>query len=243
MILNRSIRFLSNNIYKIANKQIIGNKKPVDKSNESRVFTIPNVLTATRIATTPCVGYFICNGMHNHALAYFAFAATTDLLDGFIARTFNQKSDLGAVLDPIADKLLITTCLVAMYNCEMMPLWIVKTMVFRDLAILFGGGVIRYMGFTHQKPTFKKFFDFKNYPTLGFEPTLLSKCNTALQCLLILTHLSTSHMAGDPIYDWSLFSFQVVTGITTTSSLAQYVSRIIMMNPMDVRLPTGKQKN
>lgn len=207
--------------------------------SKGKLVTIPNALTVTRIATSPAIGYFILNGMHSHALACFAFAATTDLLDGIIARKFNQESDVGALLDPIADKLLMTTCFVTMYNAGLMPMLFVRGFVARDVFILTGGTVFRYFGFK-EKPTLKQFFDFRNHPTIGFEPTFISKCNTALQCLCIVLTLGTDHLTGIPYYQSSLTGLLYITLGTTCASLAQYMNRLNMMNANQIRIPRRK---
>lgn len=225
-------------------KQSFANEKIHEKAHiefqktQLRVLTIPNILTISRIATTPAIGYFIWTGANSQALACFAYAALTDLLDGFIARKFKQDSDLGAILDPIADKLLLTTCFVALYHASLMPFWLVRSFVIRDVLILFGGALYRYHGF-REKPGLKKFLDFKNYPTLGFEPTLTSKCNTALQCLLVLLHLSTNHLTGQPTYDWTIAGLHYTVLLTTAASFSQYVVRLFT-HPYCVRTPKSR---
>ena len=201
--------------------------KTTSEDHRKRVFTLPNILTFSRILASPAVGYFIWNGMHTHALACFAYAATTDLLDGFIARRMNQQSDLGAIMDPVADKLMIMTCFISMYNVDMIPLWLVKGTILRDVILLGGGAIVRYFGFTN-RPTWKMFIDFNNYPTYGFQPTFTSKCNTALQCILVVTLLSTHHLVGNPTYDWSIFSLQALTISTTLFSASQYTMRFLV---------------
>lgn len=213
------------------NRQSFANEELKEKIHQDylkarqRILTVPNVLTFSRIAATPAVGYFICNGMQKEALICFAYAATTDLLDGLIARTFNQSSDFGAMMDPIADKLMLTTCLICLYNVGIMPLWIVKGLVIRDLMILMGGVVIRYNTF-ETPPTLKKYMDFKNYPTIGLDPTMLSKFHTAILCGLIVTHMSTQHMIGLPVRDYSVTFLHILTALTGTFSLGQYCKRL-----------------
>lgn len=213
-----------------ANKQSFANENFQErvhiayKNSQKRIFTIPNILTMSRMAVTPAVGYFIWTGANSQALACFAYAALTDLLDGFIARKFKQDSDLGAVLDPLADKLLLTTCFVALFNVNLMPMWLVKGFILRDIIIVLGGITVRYYGFK-ERPTLKRYFDMKNYPTIGFEPTLTGKFNTALQCLLIVLHLSTNQFVGLPVYDWSMSLLHYGAAATTTFSLMQYTLR------------------
>ena len=69
-----------------------------------RVWTIPNALTASRIVSAPFLGMAIVHGETSKALAILAYAALTDVADGWIARRLNQQSDLGSYLDPLADK-------------------------------------------------------------------------------------------------------------------------------------------
>lgn len=213
----------------------IHTKRP--NTNTNRVLTVPNLLTFSRIAVTPAMGYFIWNGMNTPALMCFAYAAATDFVDGWIARTFNQNSDVGALIDPIADKILLTTCFVALFNVDILPYFALKAFVTRDLMLLIGGGSMRYLQFS-ERPSFRQYFDFKNYPSLGFEPTRISKVHTALQCLLIIAHLSTSHMIGMPNYDNAIFGFQCLTVGFTGISLAQYMCRIVM--PIKVLPPKSK---
>lgn len=191
----------------------------------SKVITIPNVLTFSRLTAAPAMGYFICNGMQSQAIACFAYAAITDLFDGWLARKLKQESEVGAIMDPVADKLLLTTCFIAMYNVSMVPLWLVKVIVIRDVALLGFGACIRYCGLREDKKNFRNFLDLKNYPTIGFEPTRLSKWNTALQCLLVATHLTTSQLAGDFNYDWAMFGFHAVVFNTTFFSGIGYLGR------------------
>ncbi len=92
---------------------------------DKRIWTIPNVLTFIRIASVPVYMYFLlaakdyATGIINQTYVYIAFgilagAASTDLFDGYIARRFNQVSDLGKVLDPIADKLMCVSAIVGL---------------------------------------------------------------------------------------------------------------------------------
>lgn len=195
--------------------------------SRKRIITIPNILTVSRVATAPAISYFILNGMHGQALACFAFAAATDLLDGLIARVFAQGSELGAILDPIADKILLITCFVSLANAGLVPVWLVKGFLLRDVILLAGGAAIRYSAFM-EKPTMRQFFDIRNYPTTGLDPTRLSKVNTALQCLLIILHLGGSQLIGYPMSDLHLKILQFVTCATTSGSLMQYMLRPIL---------------
>lgn len=193
---------------------------------DGKLLTIPNVLTSSRILITPVIGYQIWNGMHSHALLCFSVAALTDLLDGFIARRFNQGSRIGAILDPIADKFLLVACFIALNHAQLMPLWLVGGFIGRDLALMLGGALLRYHSFTMRPPSVRQFLDFSKYPARPeFEPTFVSKCNTALQCLLIVTHLTAHNQTGVQAYDLSISALHALTATTTMVSLAQYTLR------------------
>lgn len=80
-------------------------KIPLPREN---IYTIPNILTFSRLAVAPFIGYFIVNQNHVLALSLFAYASATDLVDGWIARKFNQQTVVGTIVDPMADKTLMT---------------------------------------------------------------------------------------------------------------------------------------
>ena len=72
------------------------------------IYTIPNFLTFTRLVAAPFVGYFVLHDNHAWAVGLFAYAGVTDLLDGWIARKWNRQTVVGTVIDPMADKALMT---------------------------------------------------------------------------------------------------------------------------------------
>jgi cardiolipin synthase len=100
---------------------------------------LPNLLSALRLMLAPCAAWAVTQGHATVALATFAVAGLSDLLDGFIARRFGLTSRFGAWLDPIADKLLMLFCLVALLRIGAVPLWLVALVLSRDLFI--AGGV------------------------------------------------------------------------------------------------------
>jgi phosphatidylglycerophosphate synthase len=194
----------------------------------SRFLNIPNILTSTRLFVSPAVGYFIWNEMHSHAMLFFTYAALTDLLDGYIARRMNQCSETGAILDPIADKLLLTTCFISLYKIDSIPIWLVGSFLLKDTVLLCGGILLRYRSFEGDRPSLKRFIDFKTKPAPEFEPTMLSKCNTALQCLVIATHLCKNQFIDNSAYvDSFITTLHALTVTTTISSFAQYLARAL----------------
>ena len=105
------------------------------------VFTIANQLTLLRMLLIPAFVIFTLYGEFGWALATFAFAGLTDLLDGLAARTAGQKSELGAWLDPAADKLLLVTTFVVLTLPNIglvnrIPLWLTILIISRDVGIV-----------------------------------------------------------------------------------------------------------
>lgn len=99
---------------------------------------VANAITVLRIALVPLVVYLLVRGEREQALWLFALAGLSDALDGFVARNFNQRTRLGAILDPLADKLLIVATALALAWLGLLPGWLAAIMVGRDLVILAG---------------------------------------------------------------------------------------------------------
>jgi CDP-diacylglycerol--glycerol-3-phosphate 3-phosphatidyltransferase len=116
--------------------------------------TTANKVTILRILLIPFfvleVLYYVKNGRELHrvlALGTFATAAICDALDGFIARRFNQRSDLGTILDPLADKLLLVSGIVVLSfdrqpYLQSIPLAVAVTIIGRDILVVIGLGVV-----------------------------------------------------------------------------------------------------
>lgn len=130
---------------------------------------IPNLLTLMRIILVFPTGWCIMQGWFVWALFLFFIAGVSDLVDGYLARTYDWVSELGGILDPMADKVLMTVCYFAMAWQELIPWWLFYIVVGRDLLIVVGAVV-------YQMVT----------KSLKMEPLLISKLNTAAQMLLII---------------------------------------------------------
>lgn len=138
----------------------------------SKVLTIPNLLTFLRMALIPVFAIFLFYGKSGWALFVFFFAGLSDAVDGFVARRFDQQSELGTILDPIADKLLITTSFViltlpgtfAEVRHLPVPFWVTAAVIGRDVLIVAVALGINIMtGFR------------------GFQPSFLGKLSTVVQ--------------------------------------------------------------
>jgi cardiolipin synthase len=99
---------------------------------------LPNLLSGLRVLAAPLAAWLILAGHDSAALALFAAAGFSDAADGFIARRWGFTSHFGAWLDPLADKLLMLCCFLALLWIGMTPRWLVTLVILRDLAIMAG---------------------------------------------------------------------------------------------------------
>lgn len=115
---------------------------------------LPNWLTLLRILLIPFFVTLLVYRRETWALAVFCLASLTDMLDGYIARSHGRQTRLGAFLDPVADKLLLTSAFVTLTYLKMVPFWITAVVVSRDLILSVGVLVIHVAGGTvHPAPT------------------------------------------------------------------------------------------
>jgi len=125
---------------------------------------IPNVLTLCRILLVPVMVIFVIQGRFCEALIVFCAAGVTDALDGFLARIMDQKTVIGAYLDPLADKALVASSFIVLSVLEAIPDWLTVIVISRDLIILVGISVLFFMSVS---------FDIR--------PLYMSKATTVLQ--------------------------------------------------------------
>ena len=115
-----------------------------------RWLTFPNFLTCSRIILTPCVVVAIIYYAWHIAFCLFFVAALTDVLDGYLARLLHEPTIIGAVLDPIADKILLLSTFVTLALMHVpllgIPTWFVNVMVLREVIIVVGAGVLLFIG-------------------------------------------------------------------------------------------------
>ena len=105
---------------------------------------LPNAITIIRILLIPLFLYKVIQGEMVFATAVYLTAAVSDGLDGFIARVWNQKTKLGTFLDPMADKLLVTTSFLTLAMIGIIPVWITLAVISRDIIIV-GGSLLVYL--------------------------------------------------------------------------------------------------
>lgn len=108
-------------------------------------FYISNILSASRLITVPFIFYFIYRAQWIHAIVCGAIAVITDLLDGFCARRLKQHTELGYILDPVADKLALSAAVFALVlSKSTFPVWAFLVIAIRDVSIVIGNGILAY---------------------------------------------------------------------------------------------------
>ena len=164
---------------------------------------LPNLITGLRfLLVLPIVSAFL---KEDWRLAFYLFliASLSDGIDGLLARCYGWITPLGAMLDPIADKLLLISSFVTFSWLSKLPWWLTGTVIARDLWIIVGALVYRFW-----------------IGPLYCQPIWVSKLNTALQLLLIL--LLLIHLGFYALPLSSLYSTGVLMLITSVVSFVQY---------------------
>ncbi|KAF9530370.1 CDP-alcohol phosphatidyltransferase-domain-containing protein [Crepidotus variabilis] len=147
------------------------------------IYTIPNILTASRILACPILAWSILDGNYHLATGLLVYAGLTDWVDGYLARRYNMSSVLGTILDPAADKALMTTLTVTLAMQNLIPTPLAVIIIGRDVLLSLTAFYLRYSTLPHPK-TFSRYWDF-SLPSAEVRPTQISKVNTALQLLLM----------------------------------------------------------
>ncbi len=172
------------------------------------VITFPNILTLLRICAVPFFAIAVWYGHTAEACVLFAAAGMTDLLDGWIARRFNQKSTLGAILDPAADKLLMTTAFILMafpreaYVIRI-PAWVAILAISRDFLI----SLVALVAYERLDPS-------------KFQPSWLGKATTFLELVAISMALLFNHLGPRTWYRFlSPWVFYAIAAMVVASGL------------------------
>jgi cardiolipin synthase len=166
--------------------------------------SIPNIITLGRILAVPFIVWAIASNQMEIAFAIFVIAGVSDAVDGFLAKRFNMASELGALLDPLADKALLVSIYVALGIWGAVPRWIVILVVSRDIMIV--GAVI--VSWLFGKP-------------IPMKPLMVSKLNTVAQVAFAALVLGSVGFGFEPKpYDLVLM---VLVTIFTLLSVSFYL--------------------
>lgn len=171
--------------------------------------SIPNLITLGRVIFIPLIFWLLVSGQTRGAFLLFVLAGVTDAVDGWLAKRWNMQTELGAYLDPMADKLLIVSIYVALGVAGELPSWLVIAVVSRDILIVLGV----LLCWIIERP-------------VQIQPHMISKANTASQ--LLLAALVLADEGFDLYFDGLRLVLVWITAILTVSSLAVYVRAWVM---------------
>jgi cardiolipin synthase (CMP-forming) len=160
---------------------------------------LPNLLSLFRLFLT---AFFIVSILHDRfrlALFFFVLQSVSDLLDGFLARIMEQKTPLGAYLDPMADKVMLASSYIVLFYKGIVPFWLVSIVLVRDIVITTGF-----------------WFLLRISPERQPRPSLISKTTTVFQMLTVV------YVLWSVARSWNLFFFYSTAGLCVVSGL-QYI--------------------
>jgi cardiolipin synthase len=187
----------------------------------SRIATVPNMLTVFRMVLIPVFVTLVFYNRFSWALAVFVLAGLTDGLDGLLARRFDQQSQLGTILDPIADKLMLVTAFVVLSLRTVfpqpipshlpIPFWVTVAVISRDVFIVVGAAAINIMtGFR------------------GFRPSFLGKLSTTVQIIGIgFVMLAASFPYGTGYYLPTVYAVVFALAVLSGLHYIFFVSRLL----------------
>jgi len=165
--------------------------------------TVPNLITSLRIILVPIFTIYLLNDNLLSALIVFIIAGLSDAADGLIARLFNQKTKLGAILDPIADKILLNAAFVVLAFQDLVPSWLTVIVISRDILIMLAVLIL-----------------FLSKENFAMKPAFISKTTTCLQLATIFCILSAGYF---PILSQINPTLFWTTALLTVTSFLHYL--------------------
>ena len=182
------------------------------------VIYLPNLLTLGRIALVPFLIVLLQDKQFLWSLLVFLVAGVSDALDGYLAKRFDARTQLGAILDPLADKALILSAYITLSVLLLIPFWLVVVVVFRDVIIIVGYLIMTLF-----------------FGSIEMKPLMISKLNTFTQIVYILIVLGV--LAGAALLADVVPVLAIVVLVTSVCSGAAYVyiwSVKAMKSPDDI---------
>jgi len=188
---------------------------------EEKFWNVPNVITLTRIALVPVFALMLFQKRPFGALLVIFLAGLSDVLDGFAARRWHQRTKIGTLIDPLADKILLSTAFILLAVRSLgftyvIPLWLVAVVIARDFIIVAGGFVI-----------------FLIQGRREFPPTVFGKISTVLQVATVFWVILSNYVRVSALGRSSflaavtspsvLGAFYIATLVLTVVSGAQYI--------------------
>src|SRR5712671_6245848 len=165
-----------------------------------RIWTVPNQITLLRLGFLPIFLILISYEHYRWALAVLVVAGLSDGIDGLLARKLNQRSSLGAYLDPIADKLLLSSSFVILAMEKKIAWWLTIMVLSRDILLLIVAAVIILIS------------GYRPFP-----PSLLGKATTFFQIVLVFAAVLAAGYPGPAVSEINRLLAYLVAALTTVS--------------------------
>lgn len=182
---------------------------------EQTKMNIPNFLSLLRIILVPVIVIFLIQESYAKALIVFAVAGLTDAMDGTVARLLNKQTELGSFLDPLADKILLSTSFIALAIFGLIPSWLSVIVISRDFIILLGIATLSMMSVTYE-----------------IKPIFVSKVTTTLQIATVFFALiikaNIFAIVGHNlimILSWLTASFTIISGLFYIIKGIKFINR------------------
>ncbi|QRW02976.1 sterol O-acyltransferase [Ceratobasidium sp. AG-Ba] len=244
-VITPTIRTFSATKWRLQNPKTPPSDGPHKKNNSNadkptlreNIYTIPNALTASRILACPVLGWSILEGRYGVATGLLLYAGVTDWVDGYIARKWNMRTVLGTILDPAADKTLMTTLTVTLAMKGLLPVSLAVIILGRDVLLSISAFYYRYISLPPPK-TFARYWDF-SIPSAEVRPTDISKLNTALQLGLMGVTTVAPILPMD--LSLQLMALQLTVAVTTVWSGLSYVFSKDAVKILTSNKPSFKQ--
>ncbi|KIZ42749.1 MULTISPECIES: CDP-alcohol phosphatidyltransferase family protein [Rhodopseudomonas] len=183
--------------------------------------SIPNIITLGRILLVPVIVWAIASNEMEIAFGVFIVAGVSDAVDGFLAKRFNMASELGALLDPLADKALLVSIYIALGIWGAIPRWIVILVVSRDIMIV--GAVL--ISWLFGKP-------------IPMKPLMVSKLNTAAQVAFAATVLAALSFG----FEWGPYDVIMMGFVAALTLVSVSFYLVEWMRHMSTIEPGQQQK-
>jgi cardiolipin synthase len=165
---------------------------------------IPNIISAIRILLVAPIAVALANHQLPTTIVLFGVAALSDAADGYLAKRYGWQSELGAVLDPAADKLLMATVFITLAYMRLVPLWLMAAAVARDAIIALGALIYRFW-----------------FGPLNVRPSVVSKFNTLCQAAYILAVVGREEFQFPPA--WVVVVLGALVFVTVAVSGIDYI--------------------
>jgi len=199
--------------------------------------SVPNIITLSRLASTPILCYWIVNDEPNLAIIGCFLAGVSDVLDGYIAKNHGGSTVLGTYLDPFADKLFINSLAISLWYSGIMPAPLILLWASKDFILLGGMGWYLYQ----DQRTINFFSNSIHTKPLTVTPSTLGKANTGLQFATLAIAIVTTVVPPEFLQPVVLQSLCWVTGASSIITTLSYAGEVNGFKYTSGKQPTDKE--